>query len=56
VELWVEDDFFFFSVEMKGMDPRHTWEITGIFRAPKENVLAIERLAARILPTCSLNK
>jgi len=31
-------------------------EIIGIYRAPNEDMLAIERLAARILPTRNLTK
>ena len=45
-ELWVDDDFEMIAVEVKGMDPKYTWEITGIYRAPNEDMLAIERLAA----------
>ena len=35
------------TVEVKGMDPKYTWEIIGIYRAPAEAMLAIERLARR---------
>ena len=35
------------AVEVKGMDPKYTWEIIGVYRAPNEDMLAIERLAAR---------
>ena len=38
-------------VEVKGMDPKYTWEIIGIYRAPNEEMLATERSAARTLPT-----
>ena len=41
---------------MKEMDPKHTWKIIGIYRAPNEDMLAIERLAAHNLPTRNLNK
>jgi hypothetical protein len=34
---------------MKGMDPKFSCEIIGIYRAPNEDMLAIERLAGRIL-------
>ena len=44
------------AVEVKGMDPKYTWEITGIYRAPNEDMLAIERLAARTLPKRNLTK
>ena len=33
------------------MDPKYTWKIIGIYRAPNEDMLATERLAARTLPT-----
>ena len=44
------------AVEVKGMDPKYTWEITGIYRAANEDMLAIERLAACALPTGNLTK
>jgi len=50
--LWVDEDFEMIAVEVKGMDPKYTWEIIGIY----EDVLAIERLAARILSTRNLTK
>ena len=34
------------AVEMKGMYPKYMWEITGIYRAPNEDMLGTERLAA----------
>ena len=55
-ELWVDDDFEMIAIEVKGMDPKYTWEIIGIYRAPNEDMLAIERLAARALPTRNLTK
>jgi len=55
-ELWVDDDFEMISFVVKGMDPKHTWEIVGIYSAPKEDMLVIERLAARTLPTRNLTK
>jgi len=33
--------------KVKGMDPKYMWEIIGIYRDPMEDILAIERLAAR---------
>jgi len=56
VELWVDDDFEMIAVEVKVMDLKYTWEITGIYRAPNEDMLAIERLAAHTLPTRNLTK
>jgi len=44
------------AVEVKGMDPKCVWEIIGIYRAPNENILAIERLAARSLHMQNLTK
>ena len=44
------------AVEVKGMDQKYTWEITGIYRAPNKDMLAIERLAASTLPTRNLTK
>jgi len=46
-ELWVDDEFEMIAVEVKGSDPKCTWEIVGIYRAPKEDVWVIKRLAAR---------
>jgi hypothetical protein len=54
VELWVDDDFEMIAVEVKVMDLKYTWEFTGIYRAPNEDMLAIERLAAHTLPTRNL--
>jgi len=50
-ELLVDDDCEMIAVEVKGMDPKYTWEIIGIYRAPNEDLFAIERFAARTLPT-----
>jgi len=44
------------AVEMKGMDPKYTWEIIDIYRAPNEDMLAIERLAPGTLPTRNVMK
>jgi hypothetical protein len=49
--LWVDEDFEMIPVEVKGIDPKHTWEIIGIYRAPNEGMSAIEKLAARTLPS-----
>jgi hypothetical protein len=56
MELWVDDDFKMIPIEVKGVDPKHTWEITGIYRAPNEDMLATERLAACTLPMQNLTK
>jgi hypothetical protein len=55
-ELWVDDDFEMIAVEVKGTDPQDTWEIIGIYRAPHEDILAIERLAVRTSSTQTLTK
>jgi hypothetical protein len=46
-KLWVDDDFEIIAVEVKGNDPKCTWEIIGIYRAPNEDIRVIEKLAAR---------
>jgi hypothetical protein len=46
-ELWVDDEFEILAVEVKGSDPKCTWEIVGIHRAPNEDIRVIEKLAAR---------
>jgi hypothetical protein len=44
------------AVEVKGMDLKYAWEIIVIYRAQNDDMLAIERLAARTLPTRNLTK
>jgi hypothetical protein len=39
---------------MKEMDPKYSCEIIGIYRTANGDMLAIERLAARILLTRNL--
>jgi hypothetical protein len=46
-ELWTDDDFEMIAVEVKGRDPKFTWEIVGIYRAPNDNMQVMERLAAQ---------
>ena len=55
-ELWVDEDFEMIAVEVKGTNPKYTWEIIGIYRAPNEDMLVIESLAACTLPTRNLTK
>jgi hypothetical protein len=45
-ELWTDDDFEMIAVEVKGRDPKLTWEIIGIYRVPNEDMQVIERLAS----------
>jgi len=33
------------AVEVKGRDPKITWEIVGIYRAPNEDTRLLEKLA-----------
>ena len=33
-EVWTDEDFGMIAVEVKGRDPKFTWEIVGIYRAP----------------------
>jgi hypothetical protein len=54
--LWVDEEFEMTAVEVKGMDPKYMWEIIGMYRAPTEDILAIERLAGRTLVTRNLTK
>jgi hypothetical protein len=48
VELWTDEDFEMIAVEVEGRNAKFTWEIVGIYRAPKEDMRAIQRLATRI--------
>jgi hypothetical protein len=43
----VDDEFEILAFEIKGSDPKYTWEIVGIYRAPNEDIRVIEKLAAR---------
>jgi hypothetical protein len=45
-ELWLDEGFEMIAVEVKGMNPKYTWEFIGIYRAPYEDMRVIERLAA----------
>ena len=46
-ELWVDDTYEIIAVEVNGRDPKDKWEILGVYRAPNEDLRAIERLAER---------
>ena len=46
-DVWADDDFEMKIIEVKGKDPKLTWEIVGIYRAPNEDMRVVERLAAR---------
>jgi hypothetical protein len=55
-ELWVDEDYDMIAVEEKGIYPKHTWEIIGIYRAPNEDMSAIKKLAACTVLSRSLTK
>jgi hypothetical protein len=42
-ELWV-DEVYEIAVDVKGRDPKITWEIVGIYRAPNEGMRLFEKL------------
>jgi hypothetical protein len=46
-ELWTDEDFQMLAVEVKGRNLKFTWEVAGMYRAPKEDMRAIETLAAQ---------
>jgi hypothetical protein len=46
-ELWVDDEFEIIALEINGSDPKCTWEIVYIYRAPNEDTRVIEKLVAR---------
>ena len=50
-EICSDVDFEKIAFEVKGVVANCTWEIIRIYRAPNEDMLAIERSAARNLPT-----
>jgi len=45
-ELWADEDFEI-AIEVKGREPKFTWEIVGIYKAPNADMRVMERLAAR---------
>ena len=55
-ELCTDEDFEKVAVEVKGRNPKITWEVVGIYRAPNEDVRVIERLAVRIGSTGNSTK
>jgi len=42
LELWADDEFEIIAVEAKGIGPKCTWDIVGIYRAPNEDIWFIE--------------
>jgi hypothetical protein len=47
-EIWVDDEFEILALEVKGSDPKKVWEIVSFYRAPYEDMRAIEKVAAQI--------
>ena len=45
-ELWADEESEIIAIEIKGKNPRSTWEIIGGYRAPNEDMRAIEKLVA----------
>ena len=46
-ELRGDEDFEMIAVEIKGRNPKSTWEVVGIYRSPNEDKRVLDRLAAR---------
>ena len=46
-EVCVDVNFEMIAVEVKGMDSKYAWHIIGIYRAPNDDMLVLERSAAR---------
>jgi len=44
-ELWVDEVYEMIAIEVKGRDPKITWEIASIYRAPNEDIRLLEKLA-----------
>jgi len=55
-QLWTDEDFEMVAVEVKGRNPKFTWEVVGVYRAPNEDVRVIEKLAARTGSTANSTK
>jgi len=45
--LWSDEVFEMIAVEVKGGNPKFSWEVVWVYRAPNEDIRVIERLAAR---------
>jgi hypothetical protein len=44
--LWTDEYFEMIAVEFKGGNPKFSWHVVGVYRAPNEDMRVIERLAA----------
>jgi len=45
--LWTDEVFEIIAVEVKGGNPKFSWEVVGVYTAPNEDMRVIERLATR---------
>ena len=52
----MDDDFEIIAIEIRGMNPKSTLEIVGIYRAPNEDMRVIERLVASTGSTVNCTK
>jgi hypothetical protein len=43
-ELWSDEDFEMLAFLVKSRNPKFSWEVVGIYRAPNEDMRAVERL------------
>ena len=55
-DIRVDEDFERIAIEIKCKNPKSTWEIVGIYRAPNEDMRIIERLATRTGSTGNCTK
>jgi hypothetical protein len=46
-ELWMDDEFEVTAVEITSRNQKVTWETVGMYRAPNEDMRALEKLVAR---------
>ena len=46
-ELWVDEVYEMIAVEVKGGDPKSTWETVGIYRASNKAMRVLDKLADR---------
>jgi hypothetical protein len=44
-ELWVDEIYEMIAVEVKGRDPKNTWEFEGIYRTPNVVMRLLDKLA-----------
>jgi hypothetical protein len=49
--LWVDEEVEMIAIEVKGSDPKYSWEIIRVYRAPNEDMFLLETLAALTLLT-----